>query len=495
MTDTPLSLNMTIYMLTTITLAGGGLFFTLVSLAGTIRRGGKEKLHYFLLSLSVTLYALTLWLPTTGRITVLTSFHWLIAANILFYLVIFLYLLFYNYSMGSMAHGRTVGILAIIFTYLILFFLLSQLIKGNSTFLVIIRKLNWGSLTIAVAALFVIIRLVMAYCYHEKGKVGGTVSLLVFLIPTLIPIIISGSIRGIHVKTFTVYTLPLLMLWEFGRIFTSPSFKAQKSPAPDGVLREQFSQSQSEKKDLTTLLADREEELGQYFIKAGKVSHGLLPSTIHHDGMWEVATFFSPLKGGEKRDFFDFYYSYGRKVSGVSLFETPRGLDGALFTSLLKKEWDEGFNSTSSLASLFRRINIHLNEIFGTGDLKGSVIKLDQEKIEYTGFSNAPLYYINGKLNKSAPLIQDKAASVNDIKSYSLPCQQGDAFLICNNRFLNKPASVTGISFEKAKLTDVLENFQGRSSDMVTELINARNKHMGKKDEEGILLIYLKRRS
>jgi hypothetical protein len=30
---------------------------------------------------------------------------------------------------------------------------------------------------------------------------------------------------------------------------------------------------------------------------------------------------------------------------------------------------------------------------------------------------------------------------------------------------------------------------------MVTELINARNKHMGKKDEEGILLIYLKRRS
>jgi uncharacterized RDD family membrane protein YckC len=121
MTDTPLSLNMTIYMLTTITLAGGGLFFTLVSLAGTIRRGGKEKLHYFLLSLSVTLYALTLWLPTTGRITVLTSFHWLIAANILFYLVIFLYLLFYNYSMGSMAHGRTVGILAIIFTYLILF--------------------------------------------------------------------------------------------------------------------------------------------------------------------------------------------------------------------------------------------------------------------------------------------------------------------------------------------------------------------------------------
>lgn len=493
MTELPLSLNLTVYMLTTISLSVLGVLFLFISLTGTVRSGGRNRLFYTLFTGIVTLYTLCLWLPTTGRIPLLSELTWILITNILFYGLIFSYLLYINAGLGHKFRYGHLMMTAVVFLYLTLLYVLSQVLSGSGTLARLIRLPNWGSVTIATAAVFLVIRTVMAFCYQEEGKTGVLVSTLLYIIPTLTPIIVTGTIRGIHARTFTVYTLPLLIIWEFAKIFTAPVNRRSGDPVPLGRLRSQLSESQAEKEDLNGLLSQREKELGDYINMARKVRRGLLPGVIHPDDTWEAATFFSPARGERKSVFFDFYYSYGRQLKGLGLFETPVELTGALYTAQLKKEWKEAFDTTASLASLYRRIDLRLKDIFGEGHMTGSVIRFEKDKIEYTGFGNPKIHYVNGRLRKSAPLIQDKCATPDDMKSYTMACSSGDALLLCNDLFLNKPAPVTGIPFGKERVNDVLEQVKGKSTDIVSELIDARNKHMGKKDEEGILLIYLRK--
>jgi hypothetical protein len=497
MIETTLTLNLTVYILAAMGLTLLGFLFSLIALANSIRTGDSSRLPYTLFAFFLTLYTIPIWLPVTGLSpSFLTSQPVKIADIFLFYPTLYCYALTFHFSLKTRKQIKSFIALTVPFIILTVFMLLSQLVKGSGIFINLINQLDWNALTIGFIGLFLLVRLIIAFCFHESGTAGGTASLFLYILPLLLTIILTDSLTGLQIKTFTLFCLPLLIVWEFIRLFTGGENKEKEETVkPVGELREQLWESQNKQKDLITLLTDREAELGDITTKAKKVSRSLLPSMIHHDGQWEVSTYFNPATKSEKKELFDFYYSYGRKISGISLFETPEEPDGALYGAFLKKEWYEGFNKNSSLASLYRRINSHLNEIFDESKLKGVALRLEKDKIEYTGFGNPPLYYLNGKMKKCATLIQDKADSINDIKSYSLPCCQGDSFLICNEAFLNKPAPVTGQSFSKKKLIETVESFRGKSTDMVRELIDARNKFMGKRDESDILIIYIKRKA
>ncbi|MDC7219375.1 MAG: hypothetical protein PQJ59_05505 [Spirochaetales bacterium] len=471
-----------------------GTIFFLIALVGTIRSGGLHRLFFCFFAFFLTLFSLSLQLP--GLITI--KGHTPLIPTLLFPVLLLLYNLYYHFSLKARHHSRGVITLTALFIYLIGFTLLSLLAPGSGTFLNLVRKADWTSLALGISALFLLVRLIVAFCFHQDGSAGATVSFLLFLIPTLAPLFLRNSLNAVNMNSFALFTLPLLSLWEFIRLFTRSEGSSQpktKAEQPVGHLREQLSDSRTKEKDLNDLLTDREEELGALTAKARKISRRLLPSVIHHDGLWEVTTFFNPSSKPLQRELFDFYYTYGRKIAGISLFDTPEEPEGALYGALLKKEWTENFNETPSLASLYRRIDGHLKEIFDGTELTGAVLKLNEDKLEYTGYGNPPLYYINEKLNKCAPLIQDKAHEVGEIKSYSIPCFPGDGLLICNETFLNKKAPITGQAFSKESLPQVLEGYKGASVDLVRELIDERNKFLGKKEESDILVIYVKRKA
>ncbi|MDC7224557.1 MAG: hypothetical protein PQJ60_12510 [Spirochaetales bacterium] len=499
MTEAVFTLDSTVYNQIVMGLIILGSIFSLISLVAAIRSGGKRQLSHTLFTFILTLYALSIRLFLFTESPLHRSVMGPLIGSILFCLTIFFYALHFHFSLTTHSHrsqGLTVLFLVVILLYSVVFILISHLAHGSGTIMSLIGKVDWTKVIIAITALFLLIRLIMAYCYHEAGAPGATFSLLLFVTPLTLSIILSGSIKGAHTTTFTLFSLPLLAAWEFIRLFTTEEKQNKKMPSspPVGELREQLSQSRHKQDDLNRLLTSREGELGDLIGMAKKVSRKLLPSVIHHDGLWEVTTFFNPAPKSGGGELFDFYYTYGRKLSGLSLFRTPEEPEGALYGALLKKEWTELFNETASLASHYRRIDNHLKEIFGDIDLNGALLKWGEDKIEYTGFGNPPLFYRNGKLQKCAPLIQDKTKRVDEIKSYTLPCQAGDSFLVCNDVFLNKPAPVTGRTFSKEKLPEILESYRGKSADLVRELIDERNKFMGRKDEADILVIYVKRK-
>ncbi len=495
MTDTPIPLSLTLPVITSLGLTLLGVVFTLTALIGTVRNGGLHRLFYTLFALIMTFYAAAGWLPALGPASRFAALPVPVAGEVLLCLTLLFHGLNAHFALKARSYSKTVIALVALFIYLTGLLLLSRLAGGKGLFMELIRRPDWPAVALAATALFLLIRLIVAFCFRERGAGWGTVSFLLFAVPPLAGVILADSLEGVPVRAFTLVSLPLLSLWEFIRVFTEgPARGGRKDQPVLGELREQLSESRNRQNSLSTLLTEREGELGQFTARARKVSRGLLPGVIHHDGLWEVTTFFSPHNRSGRRDFFDFYYTYGRKVAGAALFQTPEEPDGALYGALLKKEWAENFMEASSLASLYRRIDSHLQEIFGNNPLTGAVIKLQNDKIEYTGYANPPLFYMNGKLKKSAPLIQDRADQVQDIKSYSLPCGPGDSFLICNDVFLNKTAPVTGRNFGKEELPRAMESFSGKSADMVRELIDRRNKFLGKKDEADILVIYLKRK-
>jgi len=485
MTDMPITISLTLSRVSSMGLTILGIVFTLTALIAAARTGSRSRLFYTLFSFAAALYALTGWLPVPEP-----------AGEILFCLTLLLYSLHSHYALRARSYAAMTIALGILFFLLTALLMATRYVNGSGTVLALISRPDWLTVAFAVTALFLLTRLITAFCFREGGSFWAIPSLLIFIVPVLAVIIRSNTLQGLMVQTFTIYSLPLLAVWEFIRLFTDiPPVRKDRELPPLGELREQLSESRSRQENLNALLADREDELGRVTAKARKVSRGLLPGVIHHDGLWEVTTFFSPRNRSGRRDFFDFYYTYGRKVAGVSLFETPEEPEGALYTALLKKEWTENFMETSSLASLYRRIDTHLQEIFPESALKGSVLKLQNDKIEYTGFGNPPLFYMNGKHKKSAPLIQDKTDRVQDIKSYTLPCGPGDSFLICNEVFLNKTAPVTDRVFAREELPRIMEGYTGKSADMVRELIDRRNRFLGRKDEADILVIYIKRKN
>ena len=488
-----LSMDFTAFILVTAGTALIGTLFTITALTGTARSGGTHRLFYTFFTFFLTLNALTAGLPGTGLSLLpgAASDLWRLSALIIFNLTLFFYALYYHFGLKSRSHLQAVLSLAVLFVILTGLAVTAHYTRGTGTITSLLARPDWKIPSLSVIGLFMLIRLIVAYCFHETGKGWETVSLLIYLIPPVTAFATGAS----PVRWSIMYSLPLLMLWEFIRLFTGPQNRVVKEKShPVGELREQLSESRTRQNDLNSLLADREQELGELTGQARKVSRGLLPAVIHHDGLWEVTTYFNQSRKGGRKELFDFYYTYGRKVAGLSLFVTPEAPRGALYGALLKKEWTESFNETSSLASLYRRIDAHLKEIFPGESLEGSVLKFKEDTVEYTGFANPPVYYLNGRLNKCAPLIQDKAEGVENIKSYSLPCQPGDSFLIANNTFLNKAAPVTEKNFAREKLPETLETFKGNSADMVRELIDERNRLFGRKDEGDILVIYVKRK-
>lgn len=412
-------------------------------------------------------------------------------------------ILFYSFFSLNFQNGWTAGIgIPLILTTSALGFMQSLPYFYNLMHFSYMRRLMdalqlpWLNLIAGVFLSALMIRLITALIRNESLRAWSLIILASGLAVGLIHVLRLGGKSEQVGSLFLQDSMGLMLLLSLSS-FIGPVQKERKEklePQAERLYRE-LNRKKTELEQLEKELESEDNMMGRIIQKSHKLREALLPSLIHPDDFWEASVYYQP-ENSDHPDYYDFIYNYGRKLHGAVFFDIQNGMNGSFTGSWIKGILPTEFNESPSLSALYRRLN-QGTEIFREGrELNCQMLRFNSRELEYSGWNNAPILMKSGKRKKAAVLIQDKTHNWENMKSYRMQIEPGDAIVMTNAPFYDIPHSVTEEPFGVERSTEILGGLQGKASELVQGLMRERMRYYGdRRMNKGVFILALRRKT
>jgi len=479
------------------------LLFCLLLLLALIPGLGKRKglAFYWLSIFSFCGWAFLPYLPEFISLTPFWSQMTNLGRSIFLSLSLLFFFAFYNRSFGR---GKRLW-MGISFLSISLPLLFLQILPQLYQLLryVYMRKLisllpyPWFNLLFALFFLFLLIRLLTGIINEDNDLLLSAVILMPALALGVFLAIWRENPADPMEDKLMLNLMPLLVflsLWRWLR--PSAALPAAKTEPSNERLLSQLEESRKALEKVQKDLAEEDTQMGRVLQKTRKLREALLPSEIHPDPFWEAAVFYQPERA-DNPDFYDFYYSYGKTLRGAAFYDIRNGMNGTFTGAWIKGIMPNRFNEASSLSTLFRDIH-RGTEVFREGrELSCQLVRFTQKELEYTGWQNAPLLFRKANRKKSAALIQDPEKNWENLKSYRIQVDPGDAVVLANDLFYHMPNRVTEEPFGVERTMESLDKQEGKASEILQGLMRERTQfHNGEhKAHRGVFILVLRRKT
>lgn len=356
-------------------------------------------------------------------------------------------------------------------------------------------ELPWMNLIVGIFLLSLCVRIISALIREESFKAWSFIILSGGLVVSILHILRIGIESNLTGLLFLQDSLGIMLLLSLSSLI-SPSLKEspkKMEPEAERLYRE-LNRKKAELEQLEKELESEDNMMGRIIQKSHKLREALLPSLIHPDDFWEASVYYQP-ENSDHPDYYDFIYSYGRKLHGAVFFDIQNGMNGSFTGSWIKGILPAEFNDSPSLSALYRRLH-QGTELFREGkDLNCQMLRFNSKELEYTGWNNAPILLKSGKRHKAAVLIQDKTLKWEHLKSYRMQLEPGDAVVMTNAPFYDIPHPVTEEPFGVDRSAEILGGLEGKASELLQGLMRERMRYYGdKRMNRGVFILALRRK-
>lgn len=371
----------------------------------------KEALYFTIINIITIIYMVVLYLPEIPGMPVKgTSFLWFqkIFSSAMPFILPYMITSFVNEYLHHKDHK--------IISYLRTIFLVAPLVLILFTpNYVILRSMRTYIQWLLLPPMAYVIILLIIYCVKkQKDVIPLLLGFSPFLITAVMDLVIHDWMQTYTLPYFTSYGWQLVIL---SLLFVLASrFSSAKSQAEyltqhltDEVEGKTKALTESNKKltsvneELEKAKNKSEEELRL----AKHIQQTFFPRLSPMVDDWDLAFKFMPALG-VSRDLYDFF-SDGRKLTGLSLFEvSDKGIGAGLVTMLAKNAISRKFTADMNikLGSVMQNINETITE--EKGDVKsyltGILVRLDDSNVQLINAGNPVVFYKNARTGKCIPI-------------------------------------------------------------------------------------------
>jgi len=353
----------------------------------------------------------------------------------------------------------------------------------------------WINLIAGLFLLALIFRLITAWVRSESHRTWSLMILGIGLALALAYLLRFGVQSEELGNFFLQDGIVTMLLLSISSFFGPGQKKSPQKLEPQAErLYRELDRKKTELEQLEKELESEDNMMGRIIQKSHKLREALLPSLIHPDDFWEASVYYQP-ENSDHPDYYDFIYSYGRKLHGAVFFDIQNGMNGSFTGSWIKGILPAEFNESPSLSALYRRLN-QGTEIFREGrELNCQMLRFNSRELEYTGWNNAPILMKSGKRKKAAVMIQDKTRNWENLKSYRMQIEPGDAVVMTNALFYDIPHPVTEEPFGVERSAEILGGLQGKASELLQGLMRERMRYYGdRRMNKGVFILALRRK-